>query len=135
MRMLLLGFAASLAAIVPAAPAAALDPPGTQFTAGAAGVTVHRGRPGHFGGGFGDHRSYARDGDWQDGGHHRRRHRGGDVIFFIYDREWQGDTAWRADSYNDWWHERPWRSYPRWVSSNANCERVWQGGGVWRCEW
>ena len=32
-------------------------------------------------------------------------------------------------------HERPWRSYPRWVRSNENCERQWQGGGVWRCEW
>ena len=129
MRTLLLGFAASLAAIVPAAPAAALDPPGTQFTAGAAGVTVHRGRPGGF------HGDFRRDGRDRDRDRHdRRRHRGDDSIF-IYDRDWQGDTAWRANSYNDWWHERPWRSYPRWVSSNANCERVWQGGGVWRCSW
>lgn len=127
MRTIWLGLAASLAAVVPAAPAAAFDPPGSQFTDGATGVTVHRSRPGRFDGGL---RSDGRDHDRD----HRRRHRGGDAIF-IYDREWQGDTAWRANSYNDWWHERPWRSYPRWVQNNSNCERVWQGGGVWRCEW
>lgn len=132
MRALLLGLAAPLAAIaVPAAPAVALDPAGSQFTVGAAaGVTVHRGKAGHFGGGL--HRDRpGRDGDRDRD--RRRRHR--DDAIFIYDRDWQGDTAWRANSYNDWWHERPWRSYPRWVSSNRNCERVWQGGGVWRCEW
>ena len=131
MRAMLLGLAAPLAAVlVPAAPAQALDPNATQFTAGAAAaVTVHRGGPRHFARDLrrGDH-----DGDRR---RDRRRHRGfGDAVF-IYDRDWQGDTAWRADSYNDWWHERPWRSYPRWVRSNEECERVWQGGGTWRCEW
>ncbi|HUE79769.1 MAG TPA: hypothetical protein VMN38_09070 [Sphingomicrobium sp.] len=123
MRRMLLGLAAPLAALaVPAAPAAALDPANAQFTATtAAGVTVHRGKPGGFRHDGGD-----RDRD------HRRGDRGG---IFIYDRDWQGDTAWRATSYNDWWHERPWRSYPRWVSNNQGCERMWQGGGVWRCSW
>jgi hypothetical protein len=124
MRVMLLGIAASLAAIVPAAPAAAFDPAVSQFTDGGTGVTVHRGRPGHFEGGIREDR---RDRD-------RRRHRGNDSIF-VYDREWQGDSAWRANGFNDWWHERPWRSYPRWVQNNSNCERQWQGGGVWRCEW
>ena len=131
MRTMLLGLAAPLAAVlVPAAPAQALDPNASQFTDGAAaGVTVHRGGSRHFGRDFrrGDHdRDHRRD---------RRRHRGFGDSVFIYDRDWQGDTAWRANSYNDWWHERPWRSYPRWVRSNQDCERVWQGGGVWRCEW
>ncbi|HEU5286059.1 MAG TPA: hypothetical protein VFU20_06055 [Sphingomicrobium sp.] len=127
MRIMVLGFAAPLAAVaLPAAPAVALDPASPQFTVGAAaGVTVHRGQPGRF------DRGFRRDGDRDD----RRRHRGGDDFVFIYDRDWQGDTAWRANSYNDWWHERPWRAYPRWVRSNQDCERVWQGGGTWRCEW
>ena len=122
MPKLLLGFAAPLAATaIPATPAVALDPAQPQFTTGAAaGVTVHRG------------------GQWRDGRHHgdddrRRRHRGGAI--FIYDRDWQGDSAWRSNSYNDWWHERPHRSYPRWVRHNDDCQRVWQGGGAWRCEW
>lgn len=133
MRTMLLGLAASLAAIVPAAPAAALDPAHSQFTAGAAAsVTVHRGRPGHLVGDFRrDHRGRHGDRDRDD----RRRHRGFDGGVFIGDREYQGDSAWRPTSYNDWWHERPWRSYPRWVQNNQNCERQWQGGGVWRCGW
>ena len=28
------------------------------------------------------------------------------------------NETFRSDSYNDWWHERPWRAYPRWVRSN-----------------
>ena len=120
MRTMLLGLAVPLAAIaLPAAPAAALDPAGSAFTS-ASSVTVHRGGPGHVRG---------------DGRRDRRRHGGSDGGVFIYDRDWQGDTAWRANSYNDWWHERPHRSYPRWVQNNENCEREWQGGGVWRCEW
>jgi hypothetical protein len=64
--------------------------------------------------------------------HDRRRHRGsGDTL--ILDREYQGDTAWRADSYNDWWHERPHRSYPAWMTRNQNCERIYWSGGGWRC--
>ena len=130
MREMLLGLAASLAVIVPAAPAAAIDPGGSQFTAGAAaGVTIHRGRP------VSESLRSRPDRDRRDGDRDRRRHRGFDGNVWIGDRDYQGDTAWRANSYNDWWHERPWRSYPRWVQSNDNCERQWQGGGVWRCSW
>ena len=139
MRLVLLGLAAPLAAIlVPAVPAAAQSLRAAGFTAGPAfaasphGVTVHRNSPGRV---HGDFRLGDGDGHDDDDDRDRpRRHRRGDFVF-IYDRDWQGDTAWRADSYNDWWHERPWRSYPRWVRSNRDCERIWQGGGVWRCEW
>jgi hypothetical protein len=124
----LLGLAAPLAAIVfTAAPALALDPPKPQFTAGdAAGVTVHRGSLGRFESDFGSDR----------GRHDRfRRDRRGDRDGFVYfgDREYQGDTAWRRNSYNDWWHDSPNRSFPRWVKNNQNCERQWWSGGSWRC--
>jgi hypothetical protein len=126
MRMMLLGLAAPFAAIAfPAAPAAALDPAHSQFTVGsAAGVTVHRGSP-HFV--SGDRRGHGR--------FHRDRRRGRDVDGFVYfdDREYQGDTGWRHNSYNDWWHERPHRSFPRWVQNNQNCERQWWSGAGWRC--
>ena len=136
MRMMLLGLAAPIAAIaIPAAPAAAFDPAAPQFTS-AASVTVHRGGPSRSGAEF--------RGDWRDGDRDRRDRRRDrrdrrddrdfDGVLFL-DREWQGDSAWRANSYNDWWHERPHRSYPRWVRSNSDCERMWQGGGVWRCSW
>ena len=112
MRAVWLGLAASAAIAIPAAPAQALDPPAA---AGTSGVSVHRGGGGH-------------DGDFR----HRHRHRGlGAVV--LYDRDYQGDSAWRAESFNDWWHERPHRSLPRWMSINSNCERMWWSGGGWRC--
>ncbi|HEX6218482.1 MAG TPA: hypothetical protein VFZ35_04330 [Sphingomicrobium sp.] len=50
--------------------------------------------------------------------------------------EWAlyNNRSFEPDSYNDWWHERPWRSYPRWMAS-GNCDRLWWGGGAWRCGW
>ena len=64
--------------------------------------------------------------------HDRRGLRGTDTVM-IYDREYQGDTAWRPESFNDWWHERTDRSYPRWLQNNANCERKWWAGETLRC--
>ena len=66
---------------------------------------------------------------------HSRRGRGfeSSVAFGDWDRDYQGDILWRPNSFNDWWHERPNRSFPRWMQNNQNCERQWWGGGVWRC--
>lgn len=112
MRSALLGAAASIAAIaIPAAPAPAQDR-AVAFAASPSGASSFD-------------RDFQRDRD-------RRRHRGDRVTFFG-DREYQGDTAWRHNSFNDWWHERPHRSYPAWVSRNTNCERLWWSGGDWRC--
>ena len=129
MHAILLGIGASLAAIaLPAAPAAAEPVSGPALTAIPAGVTVHRGGPHHFGR---DHQDRDRD---------RRRHRRGDTVV-IGDLGWNDGWAlynnrtFEHDSYNDWWHERPHRSYPSWVQNNNQCERMWQGGGVWRCSW
>lgn len=117
MRGLYFATAASLAAIIlPAAPAEALDDRGSGFTISSGGPTS-----------VGDVRFGRRDGDRRD----RRRHRdGGDV--FIGEWPQQGDTVWRADSYNDWWHDNPSRAFPRWVQS-GKCERLWWSGGGWRC--
>ena len=130
MRDVLLGIAASLAAVaIPAVPAAAQDWAASQFTASPASITVLKGEPARF---HGDFRRDRRDRDRRH--HDRRRDRGfDDGLVFFGDREWQGDTAWRANSYNDWWHERPARSFPRWVRNNEGCERVWWSGGGWRC--
>ena len=67
--------------------------------------------------------------------HDRRRHRGGDddVFFYDYYRDYQGDTAWQSDSFNDWWHDRPDRAYPRWVGNNQSCQRKWFAGDTLRC--
>lgn len=123
MRALGLGVAAALAGMALAAsPAPAKDWNASQFTAGSPDRAFARGE-----------RNWKGDGDWRDDDRgDRRRHRRGDSVLIV-DREWQGDTAWRADSYNDWWHERPNRSFPRWVSNNQGCDRIWWGGEGWRC--
>jgi hypothetical protein len=129
MRALLLAAAASLTAIIlPVAPAQALDPAGMGFTSSSAsGVTVHRG-PGinHRSGGF-------TVGDDRHGDRNRRTRSEVDMV--TYGGEWAlyNNRSWESDSYNDWWHDQPWRSYPKWVSTNQNCERMWWSGGGWRC--
>ena len=74
------------------------------------------------------HRRHDRRGDFR-----RRDHRrdGGDA--FIGYREYQGDTLWRSSGFNDWWHDRPDRAFPRWVSRNRDCQRLWWSGGDWHC--
>lgn len=73
-----------------------------------------------------DIRFGSRSGDRRDS----RRH-GGDI--FLGDWEYTGNQVFRSDSYNDWWHDRPDRAYPRWMRNNANCERKWWGGDTLRC--
>ena len=57
-----------------------------------------------------------------------------------YGGEWAlyNNRSWNADSYNDWWHERPERAYPRWVrqqqrSGQCTEDRMWWSGSGWRC--
>ena len=99
------------------------------------GASAHR-SSGHVGAPHGrDHRG---DGD-------RRRDRRGrdrddrddrrdvDLDLDFGDREYQGDTLWRSEGFNDWWHDRPDRAFPRWVAGNRDCERKYWAGGGWRC--
>ena len=132
MRPRLYGVAAAAAAIAfPAAPAVAeSNAPFAAFGGAQSGVSVriHRG-----------------SGNWQGGGgnrdDHRRRHRDrGDTVVVgdnwgYYGGEWAlyNNRSWESDSYNDWWHDQPWRSYPRWVTQNLDCNRQWYSGDVLRC--
>ena len=118
MRAILLAASATLAALTAAAPAQAQNSTAGAFV-GVPAVNIHRG-----GGQFGDFR---RDFD------RRRHHRGNDTGYVYLDREYQGDTVWKSDSFNDWWHDRPDRSMPRWMMNNQNCQRLWWSGGSWRC--
>ena len=127
MRPYLLGLTALLTvpAAFPAAPAAAQSLSGAGFTAGSAfhssssggftGVTVHRGRSGH------------------DGIRHHRN-RGDGFGVYVGPRDgYDLNRGWAPDSYNDWWHDRPDRAFPRWIGQNQNCERQYWTGGGWRC--
>ena len=137
MNRVLLVSAASLAAAFVATPAAAEHWSDRGFPA-AASVNVHRG-----GGAFIDQRFRHHDRDRhdrhdRDGRRDRRDFDRGDVFGpwdFAYD--FDGNRSFDPDKWNDWWHERPYRAYPRWVQHNRDCgpDRMWQGGGVWRCSW
>ena len=123
MKTMLLGFTAALGAAA-VAPAQAKDrgPPG--FSGVASGPVA--GSP------------FARgcvDGP-RDGRHDRRGARcDGIVVLDVYGGEWAlyNNRTWQSDSYNDWWHDRPDRAFPRWVQHNENCARMWWSGGGWRC--
>ncbi len=128
MKTMLLGLAATAAAVIPAATAQAERWSDPGFVA-AASVTVHKGSSGF------DTRAIRRQ--WADGRHDGRRHRRDrdrfDDSVFIGDIYREDNPAWQAEGYNDWWHERPARSQPRWVSNNQNCERQYSTGAGWKC--
>ena len=93
------------------------------------------------------------NGGGHDGNHHGRRHSGPFGIYASADDQRHNgrgdgfvgggygygygmeDRTFEPDSYNDWWHDRPARAYPRWVQDNANCapERMWWHGDTLRC--
>jgi hypothetical protein len=122
MGKLLLGFAASIAAMGVVTPAAAAPEAAIAASSGNfAGVNVHVGESRSiFVGGFRDDRRF--------------RRRGGDGGIWISGGEWAhyNNRAFQSDSYNDWWHDQPWRSQPAWVRNNQDCRAYWSGGG-WRC--
>lgn len=130
MHVLLIAAAAPLAAVVlSASPAEAQSRAGPGFAAGPGAQMQGDATP----------RAHRDDGDRD--GHHRHRHRRLPQTVVIGDLGWNdawalyNNRTFEHDSYNDWWHERPHRSYPRWVHGNADCDRLWWGGGVWRCAW
>ena len=98
-----------------ATPAAAVDRQGISTSKH--GVRIHQGN------------KYARD--WA--GSDRRRHHGDDGVFWTEYREYTGDTLFRPDGFNDWWHDQPHRNRPSWVMTNQNCDRQYWMGGAWRC--
>ena len=136
MGKMLLGFAA-VAALAIAAPATAGTPedafvgiPNAKGTVGTLGFGSggfrsglgHRGF-GHSGFGDGDHRGDRRRSGSSDGGG-----------IWVNGGEWAhyNNQSFKSDSYNDWWHDQPWRSQPAWVRNNQSCRAYWSGGG-WRC--
>jgi len=116
MKMMLIGMAAAVA-IVP--PASAADFSGTMPQ-----VHRHHGQPGP---------SHSRNQPVFVDGQSDLRHQHGDSFAGWYDHPVDVNRSWEADSYNDWWHDRPDRAYPRWMTHNENCDRIWWSGGGWRC--
>ena len=128
MHPTLLGLAAA-AFIIPAAPVQAQDRGHTVHTGFPMAVAPAGDRAFH-----GDWRRGPRDGSRRD----RRRARFGDSVLFggwYGDQDFDGNRSFDPDRWNDWWHERPARAFPRWVQHNDNCppERMWWAGGTLRC--
>jgi hypothetical protein len=81
--------------------------------------------------------------DFRRGGHHGHRDRGfgcGGFGGWAYaDSGWAvtNNRSWDSDSYNDWWHDRPDRAFPRWVQEQrgGTCseDRMWWSGAGWHC--
>lgn len=125
--------AASAALLSPAVPAAAADTD-NPFASIAA-------RPSHGGFGVQVHRGGRHDGGhdrWR--GHHRRDRGEALILGPWYGGEWAyyNNRGWAPDSFNDWWHDRPDRAFPRWVQEQGRSgycppDRVWWSGTGWRC--
>jgi hypothetical protein len=82
----------------------------------------------HRRGGFDrDHRRHIRVGD--DFGSGSWGYGGGYYDYGDYD----ANRSFDPDKWNDWWHERPERAFPRWMSRNQDCARPWYSGNVLTC--
>ena len=138
--------AASAAILLPASPALAQATGAFALSAapsgGGAGVRVHRG--GHDRDPFAGQAS-GRFGPCDfGGGGGRHGRRGGTTCEFSFGTwvnggEWAryNNRSWEPDSFNDWWHDRPDRAFPRWVQEQrggfCSPDRMWWSGSGWRC--
>jgi len=73
-----------------------------------------------------------------DGGHRRHVHVGnggfdGGPWGGYYDGDYDANRSFDNEKWNDWWHDRPDRAFPRWMTLNQGCERIWYSGAGWRC--
>lgn len=135
MRVMALGLAAALAAMTITAPGSAKSGNGSGNS--------HHGGGNHHGGhgqieGFPTFPNLALPDNLRQTG---RRHDHGFVgggYGYGYGYGYVDDRTFRSDSYNDWWHDRPDRAYPRWVQAQRNAEscepdRMWWHGDTLGC--
>ena len=129
MHRLLLVPAAALIAAIPPLPAQAADRTGS--------VSVGNSRS-H------DRADFRCDTGRRDRHDGRRNRSRGDCVFvggnlgYLDYGDYDANRSFDADAWNDWWHERPARSYPRWVQdaqARGTCdpERMWWSGSGWHC--
>jgi hypothetical protein len=128
MQRALLGLAA-IAAVASISPASGQSAAAAGFSAssGTGHIESLRGRPAA-------RNDFGRFG----GGHHHHRHiRVGDGFGFSSGYNDYGDydanRSFDPDKWNDWWHDRPDRAYPRWMTRNQDCARRWYSGDVLTC--
>jgi hypothetical protein len=106
---------------------------------GSGNLHTLKGRPAGSHGRFnGGHGRFDRSGGGFDGSHRRHIHvddgfDGAPWGWGYYDGDYDGNRQFDPDLWNDWWHNRPDRAFPRWIANNQNCERIWYSGAGWRC--
>ncbi|QIK79058.1 hypothetical protein G7077_09295 [Sphingomonas piscis] len=89
-----------------------------------------------------DVRVHRGGGDWMN---HRRDRRGAgrrgwggfdNYGYYYAPGEWarSNNRAWESDSFNDWWHDDPSRSMPRWTQGNRReCRQQYWTSAGWTC--
>lgn len=143
MHRVLLSAAAVLAALTAASPASARGAEATTSFSSILGGHAFRGTlravP-----------ASSRPFDFRRGGRHFRHVRVRDEHVRVHDEivgggfgyggyddygDYDANRSFDPDKWNDWWHERPERAFPRWVWNNQNCtpDRMWYSGSGWRC--
>ncbi len=129
MRTLLLGLAATCAAVTIPAAAQAQWRDSDEST-----VRVHSLTAGA------RHHGPRRDGPRYDRRSGDRGNGYADTVFVNEGGAWAAynNQGWQSDSFNDWWHDQPWRSYPRWVveaRQRGTCspDRMWWSGNGLHC--
>jgi len=104
-------------------------------------------RVGAHSGGLNTPREFRGGEGWRDGriadhrgrherhGRHGRYRDRGDYSFVYYGGEWArwNNRSFEPESYNDWWHERPNRSLPRWTQNNRDCRQQYWTSAGWTC--
>ncbi len=71
----------------------------------------------------------------QDGMVHVHRGSAGSygyVDYSAYD-DFDANRSFDHEKWNDWWHDRPDRAYPRWLSRNQDCARLWYSADKLTC--
>ena len=141
MHRVLLGLALTVSITVPASAEGLSAASGfsslSAFGASGSGrLQTLKGRPAGTHGRFnGSHGGF----DGGSDGSHRRHIRVDDGFDGVpwgwgyYDGDYDANRSFDPDRWNDWWHNRPDRAFPRWVANNQNCERIWYSGAGWRC--
>ena len=68
---------------------------------------------------------------------HRGDHRGEAAVYASLGYndygDFDGNRGFDPDKWNDWWHDRPDRAYPHWLTRNSDCARRWYSGDVLTC--
>jgi len=129
MHRVLLGLALTASMSVPASAEAISTASGFSSlsafgSSGSGDLRSLSGRPaGHHGRFGGDHRRHIRVGDGA----------GFPFGFGYYDGDYDANRSFDPDRWNDWWHDRPDRAYPRWMSRNQDCAKPWYSGNVLTC--